>query len=59
MKAIIYFCGLGAFLNEVFDVFELSFISTLKARRIMEDQLGVAGKDEWTIDVMDSALTTI
>ena len=58
MKLIIYFYGLGAFRNEVFD-FDLVSVSSFKTRRIMEDKLGVAGTDEWTIDVVDSALTKI
>ena len=57
MKLVIDFgYGLGAFRNEVLDLLCLGFVSSLKARRIMEDKLGVAGKDEWTIDVVNSAL---
>ena len=59
MKLIIYFRGLGAFGDEVFDLVDLWFISSLEAWRIMEDKLGVAGKDEWTVDIVDSALMKI
>ena len=57
MELVIDFGGLGAFRNEVLNLLCLGFVSTLKAWRIMEDKFGVAGKDEWTIDVVDSALT--
>jgi len=59
VKLVIGFGGLGAFCNEVLDLLCLGFVSTLKAGRIMEDKLRVAGKDEWTINVVDSALKKI
>ena len=57
MELVIDFGGLGAFRNEILNLLCLGFVSTLKAWRIMEDKFGVAGKDEWTIDVVDPALT--
>ena len=59
MKLVIDFSGLGAFRNEVLNLLYLGFVSGLEAWRIMEDEFGVAGKDEWTIDIVDSALTKI
>ena len=54
MKLDIDFGGLGTFRNEVLDLLCLGFVSSLEAWRIVEDKLRVAGKDEWTIDVVDS-----
>ena len=59
MKLVINFSGLGTFHNEVLDLVCLGFVSSLEAWRIMEDKFGVAGKDKWTIDIVDSALTKI
>jgi len=59
MKLAMDFSGLGTFHNEVLDLLCLGFVSSLEARRVMEDKSGVAGKDEWTIDVVDSTLTKI
>jgi len=59
MKLLIDFGGLGTFRNEVSDLVCLGFVPSLEAWRIMEDKFWVTGKDEWTIDVVDSALTKI
>jgi len=59
MKLATNFSGLGTFRNEVLDLVCLGFVSSLEAWRIMEDKLGVGGKDEWTIDVVDSPLTKV
>ena len=58
MKLIIYFCGLCTFFNERLDFLQLAFIPCLETRRIVENELWVAGKGEWAIDVMDPALIT-
>ena len=58
MELIIYFCGLRTFFNERLDFLQLAFIPSLEPRRIMENELWVAGKGEWTIDVVDPALIT-
>jgi len=59
VKLVIDFGGLGTFRNEVLDLLYLGSVSSLEAWRIVEDKLGVAGKGEWTIDVVDSTLTKI
>jgi len=59
VKLVIDFSGFGTFRNEVLDLVCLGFISSLEAWRIMEDKFGVAGKDEWTIDIVASALMKI
>jgi len=59
MKLVIDFGGLGTFRNEVLDFVCLGFVSGLEAWRIMEDEFWVAGKDKWTIDIVDSALMKI
>ena len=59
MKLVIDFGGLGTFRNEVLNLICLWFVSGLEAWRIMEDKFGVAGKDEWTIDIVDAALAKI
>ena len=59
MKLVIDFGGLGTSRNEVLDLLCLGFVSSLEAWRIMEDKFGVAGKDEWAIDVVDPALPKV
>ena len=56
MELIVHFGGLGTVRNKVSDLFYLRFISSLKAWRIMEYKLRVAGKDERNVDIMDSTL---
>ena len=56
MKLIIYFGGLGTVHNEVLDLLYLRFVSSLKAWRIMEDKLWLAGKGKWMVDVLGSTL---
>ena len=59
MELIVDFGGLGAFRNEVLDFLYLGFVSSLEAWRIVEDKFGVAGKDEWIINVVGAALMKI
>ena len=59
MELIIYFGGAGTVRNEVLNHSYLRFISSLKARRIMEDKLWVAGEGKWMVDVLDSTLKKI
>jgi hypothetical protein len=56
MKLIINFRGPCTILNEQLDFLQLTLVSSLKPGRIMENELRVAGKGEWAIDVVDSAL---
>jgi len=56
MELIVYFGGPGTPLNEGLDLLQLRFVSSLKPRRVMEDELRVGGKGERTIDIVNSAL---
>ena len=56
VKLIIYFRRPCTLLNEQLDFLQLTLISCLKPGRIMENELRVAGKGEWAIDVVDPAL---
>jgi hypothetical protein len=56
MKLIIWFSGLCTFLNERLDFLQLTLVSGLKPRRIVEDEHRIALKGKWAIDIMDPAL---
>ena len=56
MKLIVWFGGLGVHLNETLYFLQLTLISSLKPRRVMEYELWVALKEEWAIDIMDTTL---
>ena len=56
MKLIIHFCGLCTFFNERLDFLQLAFVPCLEPGRIVENELRVAGKGEWAIDVVDPTL---
>ena len=56
MKLIIWFGGLGMCLDETLYFLQLTLISSLKPWRVMEDELWVALKEEWVIDIMDTML---
>jgi len=56
MELIVYFSGSGTLCNEGLDLLQLCFVSSLKPRRVMKDELRVGGKGERTIDIVDSAL---
>ena len=56
MKLIVWFGGLRMHLNETLYFLQLTLISSLKPWRVMEDELGVALKEEWAIDIMDTTL---
>ena len=56
MKLIVWFGGLGMCLNESLYSLQLTLISSLKPGRVMEDELRVALKEEWAIDIMDTTL---
>ena len=56
MKLIIWFSGLGMGLNESLYFLQLTLISSLKPWRVVEDELRVALKEEWAIDIMDTTL---
>ena len=56
MELIIYFGGPGTLRNEGLDLLELCFVSSLKPRRVMKDELRVGGKGERTVDIVNSAL---
>jgi hypothetical protein len=43
-------------LNEYLDFFQLALVPSLKPRRVMEDELWVAFKGKWPIDIMDAML---
>ena len=56
MELIIYFGGSGTLRDEGLDLLQLRFVSSLKPRRVMKDEIRVGGKGERTIDIMNSAL---
>ena len=56
MELIVWVGGHRMFFNECLDTYQLTLVSGLKPRRVMEDELRVALKGEWTIDIMDAAL---
>jgi len=56
MELIIYFGGPGTLCNEGLDLLELRFVSSLKSRRVMKDELRVRGEGERTVDIVNSAL---
>jgi len=56
MELIIYFGGSGTLRNEGLDLLQLRFVSSLKPRRVVKDELRVGGKGERTIDIVKSAL---
>ena len=56
MKLIIWFGDLGTGLNESLYFLQLTLISSLKPWRVMEDELRVALKEEWAIDIMNTML---
>jgi len=56
MELIIYFGGSGTLRDEGLDLLQLCFVSSLKPRRVMKDELWVGGKGERTIDIVNSAL---
>ena len=56
MKLIVWFGGLGVRLNETLYFLQLNLISSLKPWRVVEDELRVALKEEWAIDIMDTTL---
>ena len=56
MKLIVWFGRLGMVLNESLYFLQLTLISSLKPRRVMEYELRVALKGEWAIDIMDTTL---
>jgi len=56
MELIIYFGGSGTLRNEGLDLLQLRFVSSLKPRGVMKDELRVGGKGERTIDIVNSAL---
>jgi len=56
MQLIIYFGGSGTLRNEGLDLLQLRFVSSLKPRGVMKDEIRVGGKGERTIDIVDSAL---
>jgi len=56
MELIIYFGGSGTLRDEGLDLLQLCFVSSLKTRRVMKDELWVGGKGERTIDIVNSAL---
>ena len=56
MKLIVWFGSLSMRLNETLYFLQLTLISSLKPWRVMEDQLRVALKEEWAIDIMDTTL---
>jgi hypothetical protein len=43
-------------LNECLDFLQLILASSLKSGRVVEDELQVALKGEWAIDIMDTML---
>ena len=56
MKLIVWFGGLGVCFNESLYFLQLTLISSLKPWRVMEDELRVALKEEWAIDIMNTTL---
>jgi hypothetical protein len=56
MKLIIYFGGLCTVLNECLDFLQLILASSLESGRVVEDELRVALKGEWAIDIVDTPL---
>ena len=56
MKLLVYFRGLCTFVNECLNFLQLTLVSRLKPRRIMENELRVALKGEWAIDILEAAL---
>jgi len=56
MQLIIYFGGSSTLRNEGLDLLQLRFVSSLKPRRVMKDEIRVGGKGERTIDIVNSAL---
>ena len=51
MKLIVWFGGLGMRLDESLYFLQLTLISSLKPWRVMEDELRVALKEEWAINI--------
>ena len=56
MKLILWVGGLAMRLNETLYFLQLTLISSLKPWRVMKDELRVALKEEWAIDIMDTTL---
>ena len=56
MKLIVWFGRLGMRRNETLYFLQLHLISSLKPWRVVEDELRVALKEEWAIDIMDTML---
>ena len=56
MNLIIWFSGLGMRLDEYLYFLQLALISSLKPRRVMEDEVEVALEEEWVLDIMDTTL---
>jgi len=56
MKLIIWFSGHCALLNERLNFLQLTLVSGLKPWRVMKDELRVALKGEWVIDIMFAVL---
>ena len=56
MKLIIWFGGLAMRFNESLYFLQLTLISSLKPWRVIEDEVQVALKEEWAINIMDTTL---
>ena len=59
MKLVIYFGCSCAFSNKGLDVLQLTLVSRLKPRRIVKNELRVAGKAKRAANIMDSTLVSI
>jgi len=59
MKLILYFRGPCTFLNERLDFFQLTLVSSLKSRSIMENKLWIVGKGEWAVNIVDPTLIRV
>jgi hypothetical protein len=56
MKLIVHFGRPCTLLDKRLDFLQLTLVSCLKPGRIVEDELRVAGKGEWVIDVVAPTL---
>jgi hypothetical protein len=59
MKLIIWFSGFCTLRNERLDFLQLRLVAGLKPRRVVEDELRVALKGEWAIDIMVATLIKV